>query len=468
MTVEWPDAYAADVVAEGFGRLSSFTIALEAWRRGLTVTFFDGIQRRYEVVDDAGRSVTFNRSRPHMTKPSAVDIANDKHATIEHLRRANIPTPPSVPIRVRETTVDEVKRLADDFGYPVVLKPTKGAHGHGVFSGITSAAELEEYYAHLVHELGTEEILLEKHVKGKDYRVLVIGGAIGGVCLRQPANVVGDGERSVKELIRSKNDIRRKNPFLYGGLIRRDSEVDNFLAHQGLTIDSTPVEGAIVQLRAKANGSAGADIVGMTDGFPVEIKQAAINAVAAIPDLFLAGVDILYDETTRGHQFHILELNATPQIGVNMYPTHGVGSDVPSVMLDQCFPESRRSGSLSEQLVYPRAEVLHPLRTGVAEAVRLTPLPSHRFPCRRIYRFSRGRSLTERQESRLLKASRRRGIAGHWMTGESHDALLAAGADEQAVEAFVRSASRIVESRPETFEPWAGAVQVGFRVLPQG
>ena len=53
-------------------------------------------------------------------------------------------------------------------------------------------------------EIGFEndnEILIEEFIKGKEYRFLVINDEVCGILHRVPANVVGDGKSTIRELV---------------------------------------------------------------------------------------------------------------------------------------------------------------------------------------------------------------------------------------------------------------------------
>lgn len=472
MDPEWPPHFPADVVREGFGgKLSSYTLALEAWRRGLEVTFLDSELRQYSISGQDGHTIRFIRSRPHMTTRTGVQNANDKHHAVKLLRNADIPAPASTRIDTSTITFDELSKAAEKIGYPVVLKPTDGSMGRGVFAGIQNNDELLQRYQDLMDAVAPTSAVIEKHVAGDDYRVLVYEKTVVAVCRRVPANVVGDGHSTVQALIDRKNDARRKNPFLSKGLIRPDREIDNFLARQGYGYASVPAQGEFLRLRSAANASAGGDVVDVTDEFPLRIKEAAIAAVNAIPGLFAAGVDVLFDSSSgnRRADYSIIELNAHPQIGVNMYPTHGVGQDAPGRIIDICFPEYPRfSNDLNSRISLPRLkELLWPLRTGAAGSVTLKPLPNHRFPIRQLVTFPLHSKLTQRQCNQIFLMSRRHQISGV-LDIEGEQASLKVAGSYSAVEHFLESIISILKVNSNaigSIQEWHGPVSQGF-MLP--
>ena len=82
-------------------------------------------------------------------------------------------------------------------------------------------------------------ILIERFIKGKEYRIFVMGDEVVGILHRVPANVKGDGERSIKELVEEKNldplrGVGYKTPL---EKIRFEDPEKLFLKGQGLTIE---------------------------------------------------------------------------------------------------------------------------------------------------------------------------------------------------------------------------------------
>lgn len=463
----WPPHYSAEVVAPAFGgRLTGYVVALEAWRRGLKVTLRDGILREFLVEDESGRRIRFIRSRPHMTTAAAIRTVNHKFRTNQVLREAGLSVPQAVLLDTATMTMDQVLRHAREIGYPLVLKPVDGAMGTGVFTRITSDEQTEKYYRYLVDHYGCASVLMESHETGEDIRVLVIEDRAVAVTLRRPAHVVGDGVHTVGELIDRKNEVRRQNPFLAKGLITRDDEIADYIARAGLTEADVPAAGAHIQLRGSASGSNGGDTYDSTDEFPQAVKDEVARAVHVVPGLYAAGVDILYDPEAESaaQSYTIIEINGHAQIGMNMYPTHGTGVDVPRQWLDVCFPDSPRSRIPEEDtLTFEVADVLALLRTGAAESVVLAPVPARRLPVRRIVTVGLRRSLTALRRNRISSAARRLGVSGRAQVEDTTLTLHIAAEDESLFEEFLEAVRTQVRARPDTSEPWESVVRTGFR-----
>ncbi|WP_460691007.1 hypothetical protein [Nesterenkonia suensis] len=444
----------------GSQRLSAGTIALEAWRRGLSVDFTSANRTRVRIGDGQS-AVEFNGSRPSLTTAEAIRIANRKDEALASFRAASVPVPLSQALPPTAGTEEVISLASKHHQWPVVLKPAGGSLGRDVYVNIHTHDELRECYRRMQKGPRGRTILLEDHIAGEDYRIYVIGNRAVGVVRRIPAHVVGDGNRTIRQLIIAKNRHRRLNPFLSKGLIRLDSESERVLARQGMGFGDTPVEGAHIQLRDNANASAGGDVEGVTEDLPKTVLDSAVAAVAAIPGLIAAGVDILYDRSTGN--FAAIEINSRPHIGVNMYPSMGEGQNVPSAIIDHFFPNLPPSPPEAMKLSLNIGEIVSPLMSGGAEAVTVATLPQHKYPSRLTYTLTGDPTITSQQNRRLVNAARRLGVSGGLNHTGSRVQLIAAGSNRD-VKTFASKAKNILNCTFRNRKEWEGVVYQGFHV----
>lgn len=472
MSAAWPQHFSPDVVRRtyGGGKLSSYCLALEAWRRGLQVTFYDADLRIFGISDGT-RRVVFNDSRPtSITKRSDYQKLIKKWDTKRLMEKEQVPVPRGRLLDTAATSLNDLESIAAEIGYPLVIKPNGGTMGRGVFSNIPSWAELSSSWNQLVEEIRAEEVLIEKHHSGDDYRILVVGDKVVAACLRVPANIEGDGTKSVEELIEDKNYSRKQNPFLSKGLIKIDYEVRQELKKNDMTLGSVPTDGQTVFLRRIANASAGGDVIDVTEALPEAIKDAAIRAVAAIPNVVVAGVDVLYKtgEAATPDTFTVIEMNSRPHIPVNMYPTQGTGQDVPKGMVDYFFPESSRSEQPGDELLNFDVRPLRAaLRANVAGSVTLKALPPSHYPARYKYTFDEGANclpITESQKQELQKEARQLNAAGSLERRGKRLLLMLAGPDRESLQPLREAAEEIIGIPASSVDEWRGVVTAGFRV----
>lgn len=184
-------------------RISTYLIALEAWRRGITLALhkFDYSNNKILYsLEYKGNKHFFQSSRGDLISDEAINICNDKDLTKFYLSQNNIPVPTGR--KFSEIDSDSsIIEYAESIGYPVVLKPTSEAGGRGVFSNIRNKSELIKAISFVRKNLQYKSVLLEECIPGKDFRILVLNGRVLGGLHRVEANIIGNGENSIEELI---------------------------------------------------------------------------------------------------------------------------------------------------------------------------------------------------------------------------------------------------------------------------
>ena len=135
---------------------------------------------------------------------TAIETAKNKMMTSQLLSRAGIPIPNTMMVRF---PIQE-KLIAENIGYPCIIKVVTGSYGAGVY-----LCEKKRDYKKLVEfieSLGNKKTLLVQEYlgerPGEDLRVLVIGGKVVGAMKRTApegdfrANITGGGTGSSFEM----------------------------------------------------------------------------------------------------------------------------------------------------------------------------------------------------------------------------------------------------------------------------
>jgi len=376
--INWLPHLVNAIPDKGYGkRLSAVTIALEAWRRGLKVEFYaednneNKLRIRYKI-SDGEKTHYFASSMGDKVTEEAFKICDNKYLTKEYLKKNNVPTPEGK--MFDENAVDEeIIQYAMKIGFPLVIKPTNANGGRGVFSNLTNTEDLINAVNHVRNEVGYKEIIVEQYVPGVEYRIIVIGDKVIGALNRVPANVIGDGKSTIRELIRKKNKQRKNNPHLKTRMIKIDKEVLDLLYYNEYTLDTIPQSGEVVTLRLTSNLTTGGDSVEITDDLNKRLKSIAIEATKAIPGLALSGIDmIVNDEQNNGS---VIEVNTRPGLGGHLFPVKGQARDIPSYIIDDYFPETKnvKRGIL----YYDFDDVAAPLTSRAIKKVTLEDMPKN-------------------------------------------------------------------------------------------
>jgi cyanophycin synthetase len=271
------------------------------------------------------------------TSVIATDITSDKDRTKRILDRVGLPVPRG---GVAES-VDDALRIAEDLGFPVLLKPLDANDGRGISGRIDSIDGVRAAYEIAVAE--HPKVVVERYAEGRDHRVTVVDGRVVAVAERVPAHVVGDGKRTVRELAEAENRDPKRDPLSPRATLRPlpiDERTQQFIARSGMTLDSVPAAGETVWLRATANISTGGTAIDRTD--EIHPRNAAMcELAAAATGLDVAGMDVLTSDISLPFDENgavIVEVNASPGIRMHTDPDVGAPRDVPGAILDMLYP----------------------------------------------------------------------------------------------------------------------------------
>ena len=318
------------------------------------IFMFDAIQKgvQVKVLDESDQflrlqfqdHVEYVKNANMTSKDSYIVplIMENKTVTKKVLKEAGFRVPGGAEFSSMEEAVKAYPRFADQ---AFVIKPKSTNYGLGI-TIFKEGADLEDYQAGLAIAFREDRsVLVEEFMPGTEYRFFVIGGEVQAIMLRVPANVIGDGIRTVKELVEEKNSdpLRGTNHRAPLELIQLGELEQLMLKEQGLTIESVPQANQIVYLRENSNISTGGDSIDMTDEFSEAYKKIAVSAVEAL-GAKISGIDLIIpdkeiDPTTDKKAYGIIEANFNPAMHMHVYPFAGKGRRLTMNVLKLLYPE---------------------------------------------------------------------------------------------------------------------------------
>lgn len=318
------------------------------------IFMFDAIQKgvQVKVLDESDQflrlqfqdHVEYVKNANMTSKDSYIVplIMENKTVTKKVLKEAGFRVPGGAEFSSMEEAVKAYPRFADQ---AFVIKPKSTNYGLGI-TIFKEGADLEDYQAGLAIAFREDSsVLVEEFMLGTEYRFFVIGGEVQAIMLRVPANVIGDGIRTVKELVEEKNSdpLRGTNHRAPLELIQLGELEQLMLKEQGLTIESVPQANQIVYLRENSNISTGGDSIDMTDEFSEAYKKIAVSAVEAL-GAKISGIDLIIpdkeiDPTTDKKAYGIIEANFNPAMHMHVYPFAGKGRRLTMNVLKLLYPE---------------------------------------------------------------------------------------------------------------------------------
>jgi cyanophycin synthetase len=275
------------------------------------------------------------------TSHIAVELASDKEETNKILANLGLPVPKQRLVQGADRAVDAARRI----GYPVVLKPYNGNHGRGVSINLTTPDEVREAFTRAQEH--SRSVIVESFITGHDHRMVVINGELVAVSKREPGHVVGDGEKSIEELVAIVNSDPRRGIGHEKVLTRieLDAQAIGLLTKLGYTEKTVPAKDEVVYLRLTANLSTGGTARDMTDIVHPDNAEMAVRAIKAI-GLDIGGVDFLTPDITQSYKDiggAICEINAAPGFRMHMAPSDGRPRDVAGKTIDMLFPPGSAS-----------------------------------------------------------------------------------------------------------------------------
>jgi cyanophycin synthetase len=153
----------------------------------------------------------FKISYPFNSK-AITEIAVDKAIAYDFALQQGVSVPVTVNVLPNDEELTEAKKLLERFG-KIIVKPLDASLAIGVTLNIKNRADLEQAVQSARHYSGI--VLAQQQVHGDELRFAVVNGKAVAALLRQTARVVGDGKRTIAQLIEAENKERLTLPNKY-------------------------------------------------------------------------------------------------------------------------------------------------------------------------------------------------------------------------------------------------------------
>lgn len=315
--------------------LSSQLLMKAALRRGVVFTILDRCENFISLAQGEKTEYVMQATRTSLDNYSSVLMMENKLVTKKILESKNIRVPEGLDYR-------DAAQARSDFDLfeskPIVIKPKSTNFGLGIT--ILKENKNEEIFKRAV-DIAFEHdgsILIEEFIPGKEFRFFVIHDQVCGILHRVPANVKGDGQKSIRELVEIKNQdpLRGKGYRTPLEKIRLEEAEAMFLSEQNLNFESIPQKDQVVYLRENSNISTGGDSIDYTDDIHPSYKEIAIKSAKAL-GVQITGLDMMIQDVTipaSNDNYAIIEMNFNPAIHIHCYPYIGKNRQLNEKILD--------------------------------------------------------------------------------------------------------------------------------------
>jgi len=315
--------------------LSTQLLLREAIKRGVFFEIMDRKENFIRLEKNGNVQYVKQATKTSLDNYASVLAMENKLVTKRILEENGIRVPKGEDYTNAETAKSDYVRFR---GMPVVIKPNQTNFGTGITILKENMDELTFQHAVDIAFEYDSTILIEEFITGKEYRFFVIGDEVAGILHRVPANVTGDGIKSIRELVRTKNEdpLRGKGYHTPLEKIQLGEAEAMFLQAQFKDFDYIPAYGETVYLRENSNISTGGDSIDFTDDIPDSYKQIAIKAAQAL-NVTITGLDMIIPNLTKDasdDNYAIIELNFNPAIHIHCHPFKGKNRKLNEKMMD--------------------------------------------------------------------------------------------------------------------------------------
>lgn len=321
--------------------LSTQILLFDAIQKGLAVNVLDEEDQFVQLSADQHIEYVKNANMTSKDTYIAPLLMANKTVTKKVLAQAGFVVPAGGEYVTEEQAFAAYHEFSDH-GFVVKPKTTNYGVGISIFKETPDFADFQVAVRLAFAE--DDAILIEEFLPGTEYRFFVIDDQVKAIMLRVPANVIGDGQQSIRELVAKKNTdpLRGTNHRAPLEYIQLGEIEELMLKAQGYLPTSIPAEGVTVYLRENSNVSTGGDSIDVTEDLHDDYKQVAVAAVKAIGAV-ISGIDFIIPDKSQPASnpgaYGIIEANFNPAMHMHVFPYSGTGRRLTMDVLRLLFPE---------------------------------------------------------------------------------------------------------------------------------
>lgn len=263
---------------------------------------------------------------PHLLNKNY--LFDDKIFLKHELNKIRIPTPNVVKISFFSRINPE--KLFNTLGKSLVVKPSVGSRGRHTTVNIKTPEALLK--AILLGRKITPCLAVEEYLEGDVYRATVINGVLSGFYHANSPFIVGNGQKTILELIEEKNTSRNERI----EFIIISKEIKEYIARAGFALNDILPNKLKLNLTHRTGRSHGGTTREMIEELHpsfIPIIEHAANALK----LVVVGFDcIIPDPVKNAHSQHwgIIESNSLPFIDLHYFALEGTPRNIAGMIWD--------------------------------------------------------------------------------------------------------------------------------------
>jgi cyanophycin synthetase len=258
------------------------------------------------------RSTWIQSYRVQLDSHVTLDLARNKPLVSTLLSDNSIPVPPFHAFKFHD--IGSAREFLHKQNVPCVVKPAlASAGGKGVTTHVRTQRDLTR--AVMFASAFDPLVMIERQIPGDVYRLLYLDGKLIDAIQRHPPHVIGDGQSTIRELIRAENKRRvEKSGHSALKVLVIDFDCRKTLRRSRITLDSVPERGRVVVVKTTTNESAAHECASVRKILDGELVRECARATKIL-GIRLAGVDVITPDVglpLAQCGGAIIEVNASP------------------------------------------------------------------------------------------------------------------------------------------------------------
>ncbi len=246
----------------------------------------------------------------------------------KELSKHNIPVPKYMGIS--NLSLKNLESIFNKFEKPIIVKPEIGSRARHTITNINTVKDFKKGVV-ITNQISTH-LVVEEHLHGYVCRATVVDGVLLGFYRGQAPFIVGDGIKTIRTLIKEKDEIRnnRIEP------IRIGEELSSNLARYGFDIDDILPDQVSINLSHRIGRLFGGSTKEMID----ELHPSFIpilEKAGKVVGLAIAGFDCIVPDPTKDQSMQkwgIIECNTLPFIDLHYYALEGKPRNIAGAIWD--------------------------------------------------------------------------------------------------------------------------------------
>lgn len=330
------------------------SLVAAALNRGWTVEYSEAIPDNSITgiahCTKKNREIIFHSNDTNLSPIYGFFTAINKNLSAALFEKNGVPTPESVTVSV-DADDSELSKYLKKYK-SIVVKPIDANHGDGITIGVDNLAALKRAIkAAAAVSLQGKFVLLQRRLEDcKEYRFLVLENKVIAVAFRRPPFVVGDGKKTVKELIEEVNADPARGDGHKSTLTKINIEEVATLNDKNFLFQ-VPSPDEEVEVLKTSNLSRGGVSEDYTNRASAQLKLIATQAAKSCY-LGLAGVDIMTKDIENGDDSNsfVIEVNSAPGLRMHEHPAIGTPREVSRQIWRSLEKNSRPISKLIKQV----------------------------------------------------------------------------------------------------------------------